>query len=532
MEQGKLVKELLNRFNKLKGDRTIVDTTWQTIADYCLPYSAEITRKSGVGYNTSDRNRIFDGTASKAVEYLASELHGGLTNPMISWFSLKLPRQLPQDQNTSVFLEQARTVMLDLFNSSSSCFPSQNHEFILSLVAYGTACMFVEDTIDKGIKFATIHVSEIFIAEDSYGMIDSVFREFQYTARQLYQRFGDANHKRVIEEAEKAPDTKHKILHVVLPKSDSLKPDKKFHKFVSFYIDLDNGHLISKGGFIEFPYIIARFSKLSGEVYGRSPAWQVMSEIKMVNRIRETIIKAAQLQATPPLLVADDGVMMPLRAVPNGLIMGGISYDGFQRVQPLNVGGNLGIGIEMIRDAQKAIRDAFFVDQLVFRDGPTMTATEVVQRQQESLRLLAPHLGRLATEYLTPLIEKVFSMLARGGKLGPVERLPQAVVQAGYEVEFLGPLSLLQKASKIQQFQQFLGYLGPIAQVSPTALQNIDFDQATRLIAQDLGIWPSILRDPEAIAQERQQQEQLAALQQGMGGLQQMAEINKLMEPK
>jgi hypothetical protein len=248
----------------------------------------------------------------------------------------------------------------------------------------------------------------------------------------------------------------------------------------------------------------------------------------MVNKMRETIIRAAQMQSSPPLLVSDDGVMMPLRAVPNGLIMGGLSYDGLPKIQPLNVGGNLGIGVEMLRDSQKAIRDSFFVDQLVFRDGPTMTATEVVQRQQESLRLLAPHLGRLGTEYLTPLIEIVFSMLAMAGKFGDINSFPQEIVKSGYEIDYVGPLALLQRAAKLQQFQQFLGFIGPVAQVSPTVLDNVDFDAALKLIASDLGVWPSIIVDEQVVAEKRAQVQQMQAMQAGLNVTQQIADINRL----
>jgi hypothetical protein len=39
-----------------------------------------------------------------------------------------------------------------------------------------------------------------------------------------------------------------------------------------------------------------------------------------------------------------------------------------------------------------------------------MTATEVIQRNEEKMRLLGPVLGRLQSELLKPLIDRVFNI--------------------------------------------------------------------------------------------------------------------------
>ena len=41
--------------------------------------------------------------------------------------------------------------------------------------------------------------------------------------------------------------------------------------------------------------------------------------IKMLNKMSEVTIRAAQKQVDPPLLVPDDGFMLPIRTVPGGL---------------------------------------------------------------------------------------------------------------------------------------------------------------------------------------------------------------------
>lgn len=521
------VEELLARFRCLQEHRSNVENVWQQIADYFIPHSADITQTRAAGDN-SKATKLFDDVGVKAAEYLASELHSGLTNPSIKWLDLAMEEKAVSSPETDLFLQLTRDRLLNIFNCSDSGFPLNNHEFLMSIVTYGTAAMFIELDPDEGneIKFSALHMSEVFVAEDKYGGIDTVMRKFKLTARQMVQRWGLDKLAKPIQDQYKAKipnkDARYDILHIVMPRSDTDHLNNKQFKFISYHIDIENKKILSVGGYYENPYIIARLSKLAGEIYGRSPAWQTMPSVKLLNRMVETILKAAQLQAMPPLLIADDGVLLGTKAVPNARIVGGLSLDGVARMQPLNIGGNLNVGIEMIKEYRKSVRDAFFVDQLVFRDGPTMTATEVVQRQQEALKLLAPHIGRLQTEYLTPLIQKVVSIKARAGDLGKV---PDELKKYKYEVDYVAPIALLQKASEVQKFQQFMAFAAPLAQIKPEVLDQIDFDLAIQKIAEDLGIWKDIQRDPNQIAQERQaraQQQQAAmAMQAGntMGDL-------------
>ena len=519
------IKRLTERLGKLKTARKNIENVWQEIADYCVVHSSDFTSTRQNGDNTRAKGTI-DITVMQAIDYLSSALHSGLTNPSMKWFDLRMKDYaLNQKPELALFLEKARDDMLDCFNNSGSAFPGQNHEVIQSIVRYGPGCMLVEDVPGMGIRFASVHISELYFSENAFGQIDTVFREFQMTARQMEERWGKENlHQSVEKACDQEPDKKFKILHVVEPKSDDIQPKMKAHKFVSTYVDVENGVLISVGGYYENPYIIARFSKSTSEDYGRSPTWQVLPQVKMVNKLLMSIVKAAEFRTAPPLLVADDGVMMPLTAKPHAIMYGGLSMDGTPRVAPLNVGADLNIGSELLAGIQKIIRDSFFIDQLVFRDGPTMTATEVVQRQQEALKLLGPAIGRLQSEYLTPLISKVFSIYARSGRFGPI---PEELLKSEYEISYVGPVPMLQKATDIQKFQQFLGAVSPLLQINPQVLDNFDFDTASRKIADSLNIWKDILRDPQEVAQMRQQEQQAQQAQMAMGMAQQAAQISE-----
>lgn len=528
--ENKIASRLLERFEKANSERKNYETVWQKISDYVLPHRGDFNTLRSPGDNTK-RSRVFDTTAEQSNNLLSSSLYGGLVSPSTKWFSLMFKdRRHSEEVEIDEYpiyrwLENASDEMLELFNSADSSFPSQVHEFFLSLCSYGTAAMYVEDGI-SGIKFSTIHLSEITVLENSEGVVDTVYRKFSISLRQAVQMWGlDSLHPVVQKEFAKAPDSKIDIIHCVQPKEDADMIKGNF-KYASYYLDIRNKHIVSVGKFYELPYIVARFSKLAGEVYGRSPAWSCLPDIQMVNTIRETQIRAAQLQAQPPLLVADDGVMNPIKAVPNGIIVGGLSMDGMQRVAPLNVGGNLGISDALVQQVQKSIRDSFYIDAFIFRDGPMMTATEVRSRQQEQLRLLAPHVGRIQSEFLQPLITKVFNIMLRSGMLG---KLPDQINGMDYKIEYISPLAMLQKATSVQAIQSFIANIVPLVQINPDVLDVINFDEGVRKIAEDGGVPYSVLRSGKEIEAIRQQKAQMQQAQMALNAGQQMADIaNKL----
>ena len=65
--------------------------------------------------------------------------------------------------------------------------------------------------------------------------------------------------------------------------------------YASIWVLLKDKEIITEGGFDSFPYHTARWTKLAGETYGRSPAMTCLPDIRMVNMMSKTIIKAVQL---------------------------------------------------------------------------------------------------------------------------------------------------------------------------------------------------------------------------------------------
>ena len=500
------MKAIVSRFEYLESQRANWDSHYQELADYMLPRKADIVRKRARGEKRMEL--IFDGTALQSVDLLASSLHGMLTSGATPWFHLTLKDdELGRDEEVQAWLEDTSSRMMRAITMSN--FETEVHEMYVDLVVFGTGCMFVEMD-KKSMRFSTRHISEFYVAEDQFGIVDTVFRKYRLPARQAVQRFGIENVGKFIQKTfEKKPDEEVTVLHCVMPRKerDPTKQDNKNMPFASMYICMETKMVMQESGFQEFPYVVPRFLKATGEVMGRSPAMVALPDVKMLNLMSKTIIQAAQKLIDPPLLVPDDGFLLPVRTQPGGLNF--FRSGTRDTITPLNTGANIPIGLNMEEQRRSAIRSAFYVDQLLTGGSPNMTATEVVQRQEERMRVIGPVLGRLMNEMLRPMIDRVFALMLRADMLAPPPEILQGL---DVDVEYVSPLARAQKSSSLNSTMKALEILLPLAQALPVA-DHINADGLVNHIMDSLGVPKKVVKPQSEVDAGREEQ---AAQQQAM----------------
>ena len=524
MARTDLTKSLLSRFEKLEGQRQNWETHWQEVADYMQPRKADVTKQRARGDKRMEQ--VFDSSPIQAVELLAASLHGMLTNPSTPWFTLRFKDEdIDNEDEAKLWLESSTDAMYTAFNRSN--FQQEIFELYHDLITFGTAAMFIEEDNDDIIKFSTRHINEVFIAENDKGRIDTIYRKFKISARAAIQKFGDAVSSDVQTKAKKDPYEEMEILHAVYPRSEfnPNKKDKKNMPFESVYIEFKNGNELSVSGFREFPFVIPRYLKASNEIYGRSPAMTALPDVKMLNEMSKTTIKAAQKQVDPPLLVPDDGFLLPVRTVPGGL---NFYRSGTRdRIEPLNIGANNPLGLNMEEQRRDSIRAVFYVNQLMMQQGPQMTATEVIQRNEEKMRLLGPVLGRLQSELLKPLIDRVFAILLRNNML---PQAPEFLSGRDIEIEYVSPLAKAQKSTELQSIMRAVEILGSLANVAPV-FDYVNFDNLVKHLADIVGVPQKLLKSQSQVNAERQQAQQQQQEMQQMQQLQQVAKAGGDIAP-
>jgi len=515
----KQVVDLLRRYDTLKSQRSVWEMHWQELGDYMVPRKADITKQRSPGDKRTDL--IFDGTAIHAAELLAASLHGMLTSASTPWFSLRFADPvLDSDDMAKEWLETAQNDMYDAFAKSN--FQEQIHELYTDLVTFGTAVMFIESDAKTVLRFQTRHIAECYLSEDEHGRVDTVIRAYKIPGRDARNMFGEDVGPVLWKQIEEDPLRLIDLLHFVMPRDayDPGIPDKYNMPWSSCYVDAENKWKISEGGFKENPYTCPRYLKSSFEVgYGRSPSMTALADTKMLMEMSRTTIKAAQKMVDPPLLVPDDGFILPIRVTPGGL---NFYRSGTRdRIEPLVTAQATPLGLQIEDQRREAIKQAFYVDQLQLRDSPNMTATEVIARNESRMRLLGPVLGRLQSELLQPLIQRSFNLMA---ELRLFDAAPEYMQTGNIEIEYVSPLAKAQRQGEIDSTLRMFEILNPLAQIDPGIFDYVDMDGLVKFVARTVGVPASVLRSEREVMTIREERQEAEAQQAEMAQMQQAAE--------
>lgn len=477
-------------FEKLKSERTNWDDYWEELAKYVLPRKDEVYGNVIAGEKKG--HNLYDSTSIHANELLASALHSMLTNPSSVWFGLSTgDKELDNIKEVRQFMQDSVLKMIRVFNKSN--FQTEIHEIYLDLGSIGTTTLRIEEDDDTVVRFFTASIYEAYIEENNKGVVDTVYREYKYTLRQILQEFGeDAIPEELKMQMVRQTNEKYDIVHVIEP--ESFTSDK----FASYHVLKDKQILLREAMFNENPYAVPRWTKISGEKHGRSPAMKSLPDIKMLNSMMKTMIRAAQKAADPPLMIPDNGFLLPVRTQPGGSnIYRAGSKD---RIEPLITGGNINISDTMTEQARQRIKSAFFIDQLQLQQGPQMTATEVMQRTEENLRMMGPILGRLNDELLKPIIDRVFGIMFRKGLLGEI---PKQLKGKDLEIRYVSQISKAQRSGEADTFTRVMQSVMPILEMQPQMLENIDGDNVLRYHADVFGLPEEMLRSREQVKKSR-----------------------------
>lgn len=502
MADTKKPKDIVSRYDSLKASRSTWESHWQEIADFIYPNRSDFTVKKTKGGKRLER--IFDATGIHANELLAAALHGMLTNPSVEWFDLQFTDTgVAKNRNALIWLDSVKRRMLAELADPRSSFTTAMHETYLEFTSFGTAVLFIGERADlSGLLFQARPISENCLSENAEGVIDTIYRSYSMTVRQVVEKFG-------VEAVSPALASKFKngkldesvtIIHAIEPRLDRdvTKIDIQNKAFASYFVERESSHLLAEGGYDEFPAPAPRFSKVPGEMYGRGPGMKALPDVKMLQEINKTLIKSAQKAADPPLQVSDDSVVGSVNSVPGGLTV----VRGDAQVRPLVMAGNLPVNFEILQDRRALIRSIFYIDQLMMQESPQMTATEVIQRTEEKLRVIGPMLGRVQAELLGPMIDRCFNIMFRAGKFGTP---PREVAGMPVRIVYTSPIIKAQQQARMGNLMHLLQIMGPFMQANPGILDNFDSDFAFRETASALSLPPQVLLDVKDVAAIRQQ---------------------------
>jgi hypothetical protein len=468
----KRIESYCRNLERLISERTYYEDYWQDVAKYVLPSRAFLMQWSpGSRRNT----RIFDTTGIYANEQFAGGLHGMLTSPASRWFNLKLAdpgyRLTEQDK---LWLQHATDVVYNVFSSTESGFETQIHETYLELSAFGNGIIYADDKNGQ-IRFRSMPLSDCYLIENDSGMVDAIYRRIKWPAYRIMEMFNGKVSERIRKIFDQNPMEEVKICHVVERSNDFTGEYSDFDKpYKSCYFDFDGKTILREGGFNEFPYAVPRFSKRSGENYGFGPGMAALPDVKMLNRIAEVTIRGSEKLVDPPIMTWDDSVIGSWMFNPAGITK--LRPDA-PEPKPLMTNARPDFAFNLIEIYKTQVMKHFYVDWMNLPQGPQMTATEVLQRRDESMRLLGPIWARTNAELNGPLINRVFGLCVRMGKIMPP---PDTLKGRNMKVEYSSPIAQAQRFSEMDSMNRTIQFGAFLAQYDPMVMGNFNLDEMVR----------------------------------------------------
>ncbi len=141
---------------------------------------------------------------------------------------------------------------------------------------------------------------------------------------------------------------------------------------------------------------------------------------------------------------------------------------------------------------------------------------QIMEMQGEKAAILGVMIGRMESELLNPVIDRVAGIEGRAGRLPMPPDIVFEYAGQRIDIDYLGPLAQAQKRLfGVQGIKQGAEIINAFAAMSPRSLRQINFDKALKRGLEDTG-WPAdcfydedTVRKIDAAAEKQQQAQQM-----------------------
>lgn len=528
-------KDHESRFASLKRDRDTWLPHWRELSESFLPWRGKALWPNQQANRGSKRNqKLINSTPRFAVRTLSSGMMAGLTSPARPWFQLSTPdpgmKEIP---GVREWLFAVQTRMLDVFAKSN--FYQGLYIGYASLATFGTHAQVILDDREDVIRVYPFDTGSYCLANSPRLNVNTLYREFQMTVKQLVETFG---RERVSQQVGNLYDTKKFdewfwVVHAILPNMDRQPGlvDSPNMPISSVYYERDSSNVefLSQKGFEEDPGQYPRWEVTGEDIYGSSPAMDVLGDAKSLQLQEKRKAQAIDKHVDPPMVATPD-----LKNQRTSLLPGDVTYTSFS-----NTGGAPGFQpayhikpeitalLDDINSSENRIRRGLYEDlflMLTMSDRREITAREIEERHEEKLLMLGPVLERLNDELLDPAIDRTFSIMLRRGLIPPP---PRELQDSELKVEYVSVLAQAQRAVATSGIERMTAFVGTIAPVHPEVMDTVDFDQAVAEYGEAVGVSPRIVRSKESLAQLRAERAQQQQMMQMAAAAQPAAQVAK-----
>ena len=510
-------REVMKRAEKAEARKD----QWRTIYEECYEFALP-QRNLYSGYyegKTPGQNkmaRVFDATAINSTQRFANRIQSALFPPYRNWCRLQAGNDVPEERKDEISqaLDIYTEKLFDVVRQTN--FDLAMSEFLLDLCV-GTAVMMVQPgDEDAPVRFTAVPQYLVSLEEGPYGVVDNVYRKMRVRLDVIQRQWPDA----------KLPaDLEQKMTEKPDEEIDLIEATVWSEKMQTYCYHLTYSKDKKAAGAVDIvyrtmevsPWIVARYMKVSGEVYGRGPLVSALPDIKTLNKVKELVLKNASIAVSGVYTAADDGVLNPqnITIAPGAIIP--VARNGGpqgESLKPLRSASDFNVGQLVINDLVMGIKKMLLDDTLPLDTQSARSATEIVERMKELSQNLGAAYGRLITECMMPLVNRILYVMDE-------QNLLDMPLKADGKVVRIVPVSPLAQAQNMEDLQNVLQFAQIAAGAGPMGQVAINQDAMVDYIIEKMGV-------PRSVVNSAEQREQIVAeMQSAMTQIQQGQQTNE-----
>jgi len=543
----KLAREILQRQTELESERSHYETAWEEVAAFCDPDAPPMNLRGGRGASResqaerSERRsvEVYDNSISSASNRLTAGLESLIIPQSEKWHGLSTAAI--DDEETDEEKEWAEKVRDFLFGirySAGSNFVPATQAILRNVVRYGPGYLYGEEGWGANhIYYCSIPVGEGYIARNRWGQVDIFHRRYERTIRQVAQIVGfeklPAKLKNLANDSVKCWE-KIALVQAIQPRDERRMYDLAGEwiyldsPFVSYHVIEDEEEILRDGPLQSFPVSCFNWRRYEGDTYGLSPTIEALATIRETNAIRRTMLRALQ-QITDPSTASKAELDYSPTLNPGENYPGLMDDQGRMLIAPINTGANIAWASEYVKSRTEELRETMFVNLFqTLIQNPQMTATEALIRQEEKGALLGPSGSIIQAGFASNLDRELSILEAKGLYDQDSQYLPPpSLAGKGIRPTFTSPLDILRRAAEARETVQLVATALQMAEVDPTVMDNIDLDEAIKVV-QSAGRAPQrVLRSDDEVVKLREARAKAQQAQAGMEALQQAGALAK-----
>ena len=467
---------------------------------------------------------INDNIGSKCARLMASALMGMIWKNERGTFRIIPAKHLENNEASIKYFDRITNDLAMFMERPKSRLTTSLFKTILESVIYGTSGLVVgSGGYANPLKYYNKSILSFYIGYDKEGEITELFIDYNYSAEELWDRYGEAAGSQVAQCIQSNDHlTRFVMTEAIRPRTAAETKNKAGKLGMPYSADrfMPNQNIyLEDGGYESLPLKVLFHDKLEYESYGRGPGMEALPTVVQTNVSTEILEVGGELTAQPALGMFDNGSLAGLAvdlsagALNVFNVAGTVPTD--KPIFPLFEIGDLRVIFELRKEFKGEVAEYFLLDKLYdLQTKQRMTLGEALMREQIRSDALSPIFSQQMS-FLVEVLDRSVDITYGMGLLGvpdpsneadPVvaelraqgiipHQIPPKILEAQmggldwYEIQFISPAARIMNNEELQSTLKFISVMGEAGALSPEFVDVIDPDgtaeKLKRLTATD-----------------------------------------------